>query len=348
VFYHPSREIYTMVHGDDYVNVGEEPQLKWMKIQLEKQFEVKSDIIGPNAHQRKEVKVLNRFIRYGKYGIQYEPDPRHAEIIISEMGVQAANPVSTPGQEIDDTPEGEIRDESTDTNYRAITARANYLAIDRPDIQYSTKEVCRSMSAPTKNDWEKLKRLSRYLVGKPRIVQHFKYQEYNTECTVYTDANWAGCKKTRKSTSAGAICIGDHCLKTWSKTQATIATSSAEAELYAATRGTQEAMGVTTMLGEMGFNIQCRLMCDASAALAIIQRRGVGKTKHVNVQWLWVQQVARREQIKFNKIHGTHNPADAMTKYLTKQTMERHMTTLGYEFMGGRAEAAARVASDAA
>ena len=55
-------------------------------------------------------------------------------------------------------------------------ARANYLGSDRPDIQYSVKELCSAMSAPTKADIGKLRRLARYLVGRPRLVLEFKLQ----------------------------------------------------------------------------------------------------------------------------------------------------------------------------
>ena len=47
--------------------------------------------------------------------------------------------------------------------YRELAARANYLAQDRMDIQYATKEVCRGMCNPTKGDAKKLRGLTRYL-----------------------------------------------------------------------------------------------------------------------------------------------------------------------------------------
>ena len=53
------------------------------------------------------------------------------------------------------------------TAYRAIVARANYLSPDRPDIAYSAKELARGTSTPTDGDWCRLKRLARYLKGKP-------------------------------------------------------------------------------------------------------------------------------------------------------------------------------------
>ena len=49
--------------------------------------------------------------------------------------------------------------------FRAVAARANYLAADRPDIQYAVKEICRNMAKPVEGDWQKLVRLGRYLRG---------------------------------------------------------------------------------------------------------------------------------------------------------------------------------------
>ena len=58
------------------------------------------------------------------------------------------------------------------TMYRAIAARYNYLSQDRPDIPFSSKELCRGFSVPSQNNFEQLKRLVRYLASKPRRVHH--------------------------------------------------------------------------------------------------------------------------------------------------------------------------------
>ena len=119
------------------------------------------------------------------------------------------------------------------SEFRTLAARANYLALDRPDIQFATKELCRGMANPTVGDKRKLKRLARYLIEMPRIVSKFAFQEEPHELTGFSDSDWAGCKKTSKSTSGGAIKSGSHCIKTWSTTQKNITLSSGEAELVA-------------------------------------------------------------------------------------------------------------------
>ena len=60
--------------------------------------------------------------------------------------------------------------------YRAITARMNYLAVDRVDIQYSVKEAARHMATPKTSSWKLLNKIGRYGMGRPRLVMSFKRQ----------------------------------------------------------------------------------------------------------------------------------------------------------------------------
>ena len=88
------------------------------------------------------------------------------------------------------------------TDFRGLADRANYLSLDRVDIQYATKEICRDMAAPKASSMSKMKRLARYLLGPPRQVLMFQpCLEEAPEMLVYSDSDWAGCLKTRKSTS---------------------------------------------------------------------------------------------------------------------------------------------------
>ena len=115
--------------------------------------------------------------------------------------------------------------------------RANFLSQDRPGLQYSVKEVCRGMSNPTYSDFQRLKRIIRYLKGAPRAVFAWPFQSVQSDVKVYNESDWAGCKRTRRSTSGGAVMYGSHLLKHRARTQAGIALSSGEAELYALNQG---------------------------------------------------------------------------------------------------------------
>ena len=63
------------------------------------------------------------------------------------------------------------------SEYRAASASLNDLALDRPDILFASKECSRRMSSPRNGDWVALKRVVRYLLGKPRLVWRLVWQE---------------------------------------------------------------------------------------------------------------------------------------------------------------------------
>ena len=159
----------------------------------------------------------------------------------------------------------------------------------------------------------RLKRLGKYLAGQPRLVQSFKPQSCTANLDVWVDTDFAGCLKTRRSTNGGVITIGDHVIKHWSTTQATVALSSGEAEYYGMVKGGSTALGVQSMLADLGVELKVRLRTDASAAKGIATRRGLGKIRHIEVHQLWLQEKVTRGVIEVMKVKGEGNLADALT-----------------------------------
>ena len=157
------------------------------------------------------------------------------------------------------------------TRFRGQAARANYLGPDRPDMIYAAKEVCRGMSCPTDLHQAALKRMVRYLRSRPRLVFKFDYQQAD-HIDTYADTDWAGCPRSRRSTSGGCIMVGTHLLKCWSSTQAGAAMSSGEAEFYGAVKGAMRAL-----YGDIGYDLLLRLRTNSSAAVGICSRQGLGK-----------------------------------------------------------------------
>ena len=150
-----------------------------------------------------------------------------------------------------------------------LAARANYLAADRPDIQYSAKEICRWMQEPTELSVIALKRLARYLKGKPRLVFNYRWQQ---ACAgdVFCDTDWAGCPRTRKSTSGGCLMIGGHLIKSWSSTQQSISLSSGEAEMVGVTKGAAAALGFRSLLADLGLPWPVRIWTDSTASIGTV------------------------------------------------------------------------------
>lgn len=214
---HSRRKIDITVHGDDFIIVAPEAGLKWEISEMAKKFEVKTDMLGPEKHMKQEVKFLNRKIRWGEKGIEYESDEKHVPMILEELGLVDAKAVNTPAttSEMKEVAslidaDGEINDgdymsPEDATAYRAIGARMNFLAQDRTDIQQACRCICMHMAKPVKGCCQLLKRAGRYLKGRPRCFQNFAFERGAGTITGFADSDWAGCSITRKSTSGGVI-----------------------------------------------------------------------------------------------------------------------------------------------
>ena len=222
------------------------------------------------------------------------------------------------------------------TMYRALAARCNYLAQDRPDIAYSSKELCREFAVPTQTSFKKLKRLCRYLAGMPRLQYIYKWQDMPTELSIYVDTDFAGCKDTRRSTSGGTAMIGNCLVKHWSKTQTTISLSSGEAELHGIAQGCSQGLGVQSLLKDAGWVLPLHVFSDATAAIGIARRKGLGKIRHLDVTDLWIQDRIRSKAITLSKVLGTENMADVLTKYVDRKTMDSAVLRMGLRQASGR------------
>lgn len=108
--------------------------------------------------------------------------------------------------------------------------------------------------------------------------------------------------------------------------------------MYAALKAAAEGLGILAVLGDLGWHMKGEVWGDASAALGIINRKGLGKTRHIDIGHPWVQEVAARERLNFKKVLGRDNPADLYTKYLDEKTSIHHTSALAYRFIEGRAD----------
>ena len=155
-FHHPEKNIRTYVHGDDYVSTGKPSQFRWVREQFESRYIVKTQVLGPNKGEQKQIKVFNRILTWkDDNGIDYEADPKHVEIIFKQLQFIEAKVATTPGTK-DESSTSEDHNmplgDKDATSYRAIVAGCNYLALDRPDIALVVNELARAMAKPTRGD----------------------------------------------------------------------------------------------------------------------------------------------------------------------------------------------------
>ena len=110
--------------------------------------------LSGDAGDVQEIRVLSRVLRWTAWRLAYEADPRHAELLSQACG-SSASLRTTPGlKPISCAPGDESLLSGAEARlYRACAARGNYLALDRVDVAFAAKELCRRMSSPVLADW---------------------------------------------------------------------------------------------------------------------------------------------------------------------------------------------------
>lgn len=268
-------------------------------------------------------------------GWEHEADTKHAEKLVSLMKLDEdqSKGVDTPGDKNVDQFDGaeELLNQEEYELFRTGAGITQYLALDGYGINFATKELVRRTSAPTKGCMAKLKRLARYLRKNPRLIMRYKWQRKIQHLTACMDADHAGCSRTRKSTTGGAIMRGDHTLMTISSTDPTTALSSAESGLYAIVRGVVELLYSVQLLPFFKDEVKGIVMSDSSAGRANCMQLGTGKRmRHVETQYLFIQKIFMEKTMGLGVIKGTENPGDMGTKYQKKEMRDKVMKLLGY------------------
>ncbi|GJZ24790.1 ribonuclease H-like domain-containing protein [Tanacetum coccineum] len=136
------------------------------------------------------------------------------------------NPTRTP-VDMESKVDGDLN--SDPTLYRSLAGGLQYLTFTRPDISYAVQQVCLLMHDPREPHLAALKRVLRYV----RSTLDFGLQLYaSITCSLvaYTNADWAGCPTTRRSTSNYCVFLGDNLLSWSAKRQHSLSRSSVEAE----------------------------------------------------------------------------------------------------------------------
>ena len=192
------------------------------------------------------------------------------------------------------------------------------------------------MSKPRNVDMKCLMNLGRYLKGRQRVIDKFDHQKNWKIMDTWSDTDHAGCLRTRKSTNGGVALFGNHCIKGWSTTQAVLALSSGEAEFYCIVKGASIGIGLRSVYKDLGVSLEIEMYTDSSAAKGIAHRKGLGKVRHLETNQLWIQEKVANKDIDLQKVCGTDNIADALTKYVSKDELVWHSNKICQQTELGR------------
>ena len=321
VFHNPRTGVRVVVHGDDFTFAGVREELEKVREKMKEWYEVKDrGIMGSEEGELKEVVILGRTVRWTRDGLDYEGDPKHRQTLMKTMELdEGSNYVGSPSvRDVEGSEWGSDEVElqgSERRKYREMTARLNYMGQDRSDVQYATKELSVQMAKPTRGGLRKLKRVVRYLAGAERVVWKMREwgEQEEVEIDVYVDSDWAK-SGDRKSTSGGLVALGGVGVKHWSRAQRSRALSVGEAEYYALVTGSAEGLGLRSLMQDLGWDVPVKIWTDSSTAQSVASRRGLGKLRHVELRFLWVQEMVKKGRLILGKVWGPNNVADHLTK----------------------------------
>jgi hypothetical protein len=238
--------------------------------------------------------------------------------VLDRADMLNCNPIATP---IDtkaklSTDDGEpVSDPSL---YRSLAGALQYLTLTRPDITYAVQQCCFFMHAPRTSHFQLVKRVLRYLRGTTQLGLQL-HRSPTHHLTAYSDADWAGCPDTRKSTSGFCLFLGNSLVSWSSKWQHTVSCSSVEAEYQAVANAVAESCWARQLLTELRQppTRATIVYCDNVSAMYLssnpVQHQS---TKHVEIDLHFVRERVSVGEVRVLHVPTTSQFADIFTKGL--------------------------------
>ena len=192
------------------------------------------------------------------------------------------------------------------------------------------------MKSPKLNDMLRLKKAVRYLLKYPYMKRVFAEQTLKElKVTAWSDSDWAGDLRTRRSTSGSVVKIGGHSVLVKGASQKIVALSSAESEYYGICRTATLAEFVKGILefwyDKVGMT---KVKVDSSSAKAMTERKGVGQRRHIQAKYLWLQEKVSEKELEIDKVKGVLNDSDLVTKVQPQAAISSHLQRLCFQIAG--------------
>ena len=175
-----------------------------------------------------------------------------------------------------------------------------------------------------------MKRGFKYLKGTSELGLWYP-KDTNLELIAYTDADYAGCKIDRKSTSGACQILGEKLVCWASKKQNCVATSTAESEYVAAASCCSQVLWMQTQLKDYGVNLtKIPILCDSKSAIAITENPvHHSRTKHIDVRYHFIKDHVEKGNIEMYFVPTENRIADIFTKPLDEKRHNFLISKLG-------------------
>ncbi|KAJ0624745.1 putative RNA-directed DNA polymerase [Helianthus annuus] len=322
VFQHGNSLAYLLLYVDDIILTASSDSLLRKTIQLVSHEFAMTDM-GSLHH------FLGISVKRDSTGM-FLSQSQYARDILHRDNMTSCKPSHTPvdtSSKLSATEGNLLPDGSL---YRSLAGALQYLTFTRPDIAYAVQQVCLFMHAPRESHFNFLKCILRYIQGTIDFgIRLTNQSDHNI--VAYSDADWAGCPDSRRSTSGYCVSIGNNLVSWSSKRQPTVSRSSAEAEYRGVANAVAETSWLRNLLLELKVPVKKATIvyCDNISAIYLsenpVQHQ---RSKHVELDIHFV-----RERVRLGQVRVLHEPssfqyADIFTKGLPRQLFQQFRFSL--------------------
>uniref|UniRef100_A0A5S6Q1Y2 Reverse transcriptase Ty1/copia-type domain-containing protein n=1 Tax=Trichuris muris TaxID=70415 RepID=A0A5S6Q1Y2_TRIMR len=254
---------------------------------------------------------------------------QHSKIeqLLKKVGMSEAKPMGTP---IETGYLSTVNEFSVplpnNVQYRQVIGSLLYIAtVSRPDIALAVGLLCRRTESPTEYDWKCVKHVLRCLAGT-------KYMKLYVSATSepilqgYVDADWAGDKADRKSTSGFMFHLGGSTISWSTRKLTSVALSSTEADYVAMAEACKELLWLRQLLEDFGIpqKSATTIFEDNQGCIRLIDSEKLNdRTKHISVRYHLLKDLRERRIIEVKYCPSHQMMADALTKPVSKEQLSR-------------------------
>jgi hypothetical protein len=246
----------------------------------------------------------------------------YALTILERATMTDCKPMSTPLEAKTKTSLTDIPLEDP-SHFRGLVGSLQYLTLTRPNLSYSVNYMSQFMHAPAMTHLKMVRRILRYVKGKLNIGLHFSANT-SLDLFAFSDADWAGCLTTRRSTTGYYVFMGKNIISWCAKKQHTVSRSSTEAEYRAMANTAAELTWLTFILKDLHIPMTSppTLYCDNLSALHMtINLVFHARSKHIELDYHFVRERVALGQLITKHISTNEQVADLFTKPMSKAAL---------------------------